>query len=235
MDSRLRYIAARQEDVVAAWQLRTIGWTWDRVRHHAARGGWRAVHRGVYVLTSSAITQRQLWVAAVLTAPKTYLSHGSAGACYGFYRFEGNYEVVTRPGQGGRRRHRRLLVYRSKTLASDITRQRGIPVTTAARVLVDLAPGLTHKRLGRAFRESIRLGHTSARCIGETVERHAGRAGTARLRVLRPVTRASRITARARTPRLSRSRSCTTLASRCHTSISRSAGRRPIWSGSKPV
>ena len=24
----------------------------------------------------------------MLTAPNTYLSHGSAGACYGFYRFE---------------------------------------------------------------------------------------------------------------------------------------------------
>src|SRR5437763_7089392 len=127
MDSQLRALAARQADVVATWQLRRAGWTRGKIRHHLASRGWRALHPGVYVLTSSPPSRRQLWFAAVLTAPGTVLSHGSAGACYGFYRFERAYEVVTRPGRGGRRRHASLLVFRSKTLGGEVTRRGGLP------------------------------------------------------------------------------------------------------------
>src|SRR4051794_11040644 len=103
MDSRLKALAARQADVVAAWQLYAAGWTWDKVLHHARHGGWRVIHRGVYALSSAPLRREQLWFAAVLTAPDSALSHGSGGACYGFHRFERGYEVITRPGQGGRR------------------------------------------------------------------------------------------------------------------------------------
>src|SRR2546423_7340305 len=116
MDSRLRFLAARHADVVTAWQLRDAGWSPKRVRHHAHSRGWHMVHPGVYLRTAAPPSPRQLWFAAVLTTRDSVLSHGSAGACYGFYRFERGYEVVTRPGQGGRRRHGALLVFRSKTL-----------------------------------------------------------------------------------------------------------------------
>ncbi len=109
------------------------------------------------------------------------LSHGSAGACFGFYRFDRGYEVVTRPGSSGRRRHGRLLVCRSTILDGNTTRYQGIPITTAARVLVDLAPGLDDTGLGRAFRESIRLKTTTTRRIVQTVHRHPRRPGTRRL------------------------------------------------------
>jgi hypothetical protein len=156
----------------------------EKIRHHLGGRGWRQLHSGVYLLTSSAPTRRQRWFGAVLTAPGTVLSHGSAGACYGFYRFERGYEVVTRPGQGGRGRYGGVLAFRSKRLEGDVTFHQRIPITTAARVLVDIAPGLNDKQLGRAFRESIRLKCTSARRVLETVERHQGRPGTPRLRAL---------------------------------------------------
>jgi uncharacterized protein DUF559 len=182
MHSHLRRLAARQADVVAAWQLRQLGWTEKKVRHHVQQYGWRVVHPGVYVLNSAPLERRQLWFAAALTAPGTVLSHGSAGACFGFYRFHRGYEVVTRLGQGGRRRQGRVLVLHSKVLGGEVTRHRGIPITTAPRVLVDLAPGLDRERLGRAFRESIRLNHTTARRVLATLNRHRGRAGTPLLR-----------------------------------------------------
>src|SRR3954469_10372789 len=105
MDPHLRSLAARQADVVAAWQLRAAGWTWAKVTHHAGQNGWRAIHPGVYVLNSAPLRREQLWFAAALTSPGTVLSHGSASACFGFHRFERGFEVVTRPGRGGRRRH----------------------------------------------------------------------------------------------------------------------------------
>src|SRR3954451_9095166 len=142
MDSRLRKLAARQADVVAAWQLCAAGWSRDMVAQHRRRRGWRGIHPGVYVLTSAPLRREQLWFAAVLRAPGSALSHGSAAACYGFHRFERGFEVVTRPGQGGRRRHGRLLVFRSKRLDDDLAMHRGLPIPTAARTLIDLAPGL---------------------------------------------------------------------------------------------
>ena len=60
----------------------------------------------------------------------------------------------------------------------------GIPITTAARVLIDLAPGLTDQRLGRAFRESVRLRTTTAHQIAQTVHVHRGQPGTPRLLAL---------------------------------------------------
>jgi very-short-patch-repair endonuclease len=184
MDSHLRKLASQQVDIVAAWQLRAAGWTWHKVKHHARDGGWRAIHPGVYVLTSAPLRREQLWFAAVLSAPGSALSHGSAAACYGFHRFERGFEVVTRPGQGGRRRHGRLLVFRSKRLDEDLAMHRRLPITTAARTLIDLAPGLDEKRLGRAFREAIRLKTTTVARVGECARRHEGRRGAARLDAL---------------------------------------------------
>jgi hypothetical protein len=172
MDSHLRELAAAQAEVVAVWQLRAAGWTPRRVAHHARRRGWRRVHTGVYVLTHAAPTRLQLWWAAALSGPGTVLSHGSGGACFGFYRFDRPYEVVTRPGQGGRRRCGRLLVFRSKCLEGEVTRHLGIPITTAARVLVDLSPNLDEKRVGRCLREAIRLKVTTATEVLGCVERH---------------------------------------------------------------
>ena len=181
MDPHLRKLASRQADIVAPWQLRAAGWSEEKVRHHGNRRGWTRVHAGVYVLTTAPLSRRQLWIAAVLSAPGSVLSHGSAGACYGFHRFERPYEVITRPGRGGRRRQGALLVFRSRTLQDDLNRHMGIPVTTAARALLDLAPGLDEQRLGRAFREAIRLKTTSAARVLECAQRQRGRPGSPQL------------------------------------------------------
>lgn len=182
MNDDLRFLASRQLDVVAAWQLMAVGWTRERVRHQAKRGGWRTIHRGVYLLTSAPARREQLWFAAALSAPGTWLTHGSASACWGFHRFERGFEVVTRRGSGGRKRLGSLLVCRSTRLDGDVTRHNGIPITTAARTLVDLSAGLDDKRLGRAFREAIRLKTTTAARVLECLDRHLARPGTPRLR-----------------------------------------------------
>src|SRR5436190_22649272 len=104
MDVRIRELAARQHDVVAAWQLVGLGLTRRTIQHRARRNGWRRVHVGVYVMTHAPLTRRQSWIAATLTSPDSVLSHASAGACRGFRPFEATVETITRPGSGGRRR-----------------------------------------------------------------------------------------------------------------------------------
>lgn len=183
MNAQLRDLAQRQDDLVASWQLRALDWTHNAIKHAAKRGHWRRVHRGVYALTQAPLTQHQRWLAATLTAPNTFLSHSSAGGCHGFREHRARFETVTRPGTGGPKRIGNLLVCRSTTLAGNTTTKDGIPITTAERTLIDLAPNLNDKDLKRAFREALRLGATTADRITSITSLNTPR-GTARLKAL---------------------------------------------------
>jgi hypothetical protein len=178
MDVRLRKLASGQDDVVAGWQLREAGWTRAMIEHHAHHRRWQVVHPGVYGLFQAPLGRRQRWIAAALSAPGTVLSHASAAACWGFREWQGSYETVTRPGSGGRRRMGTLLVARSSTLDGQMTHRDGIPIVTAARALIDLAPGLRAGQLGKGFREALRLKTTTANEISRSL---SGQRGTAPL------------------------------------------------------
>ena len=172
MDAHLRKLAAGQVEVVAAWQLIRAGWSEKRVWHHARSRGWRRIHSGVYVLSQAAPTQLQLWWAAALTTPTSYLSHGSGGACFGFHRFSKAFEVITRPGTGGRRGHKGLMVFRSKRLDGETTRHMGIPITIPERTLADITQGLSEKQTGRCLREAVRLRITTTKKVAKYAETH---------------------------------------------------------------
>jgi very-short-patch-repair endonuclease len=181
MNVRLRELAARQYDVVAAWQLVEAGWTRRMIDHRLTHHGWRVVHHGVYALNRAPPTQLQLWTAATLTAPSTVLSHGSAAACWGFRPWPGGFETVTRAGSGGPKRHGDVLVCRSTMLEGEVTRNHGILITTAPRTLIDLTGQLDTTAIGRAFREALRLGPATVEGLLSSLARHRGRRGIAPL------------------------------------------------------
>jgi very-short-patch-repair endonuclease len=178
MDVELRGLAARQADVVAAWQLLEAGLTRRMIDHRVQTRGWRVVHPGVYALANAPLTRRQLWIAATLTTPESVVSHASAGACWGIRPFSGGFETVTRPGSGGRRRMGGVLVFRSSTLEGDTTRHEGIAITTAERAVIDLAAHLSARATAKAFREALRLGRSTTQRMRLTLARHRGRRGT---------------------------------------------------------
>jgi hypothetical protein len=151
---------------------------------HVARHGWRTLHDGVYALNAAPLTRHQRWLAATLSTPETVLSHASAAACWGFRPFDGPYETVCRPGNGGRRQFGGLLVLRSRTLDGDTTERDGIPITTAPRTLIDLAPHLDARETGRALREAVRLKATTMTEVALALDRHRLRRGTTQLREL---------------------------------------------------
>lgn len=181
MDVQLRKLAAAQADVVAAWQLTRLGWTRKAIRHRAKQDGWRTVHSGVYALTQAPLTQVQLWMAAALTAPGTYLSHVSASTCWGFHIGGAAVQTVTRPGSGGRQRLGSVLVRRSAALDRQTTFCNGVPITTPVRTLIDISAGLPERAIGRAFREALRLNALTARELARGLIEHRGRRGTREL------------------------------------------------------
>ena len=60
MDVRLLKLAAKQRDLVAAWQLRRLGWTWAMIEQHACDQHWQRIHNGVYALSYSPLSREQL-------------------------------------------------------------------------------------------------------------------------------------------------------------------------------
>ena len=68
-----REFAARQRDLVAAWQLLRAGWTRAMVDHYVREHRWRAVHRGVYALSYSPLSREQRRMAATLKIGRAHV------------------------------------------------------------------------------------------------------------------------------------------------------------------
>jgi len=158
MKDVLRREAAMHGGVVSAWLLLRAGMTRDAVLHHTA--GLHQLHDGVWLTGDAPVTRRQLWWAAVLSAPGRVLAFASAGAAWEFRPWESAFEVVVQQGDGGPRRFGPLLVCRAKYI--DATTLNGLPITTPERTIADLWPRLASEREQRKMlREALRLKRTT--------------------------------------------------------------------------
>ncbi len=144
LDRRIGNLAARQHGVVARSQLADLGLSRGSIQTRMRRGWLRPVHRGVYAVGHHRITERGRWMAAVLAGgadprqPRAVaLSHWSAAALHGLMpRDRGTPEITAttaRPSRSG------LRVHRTSSLDGSMTTRDGIPCTTVARTLIDIA------------------------------------------------------------------------------------------------
>lgn len=100
------------------------------------------------------------WMAAVLAlGDGAVLSHGSAAAHWALLRPLRGPVDVSVPTRGGRRRRAGIRVHRRPGLAAgDVTRHKGIPVTTPARTVADLSGAVPPRLARRARRQAEMLG-----------------------------------------------------------------------------
>jgi very-short-patch-repair endonuclease len=133
-------------------QLIELGMSEQGIRTRLGTGRLIRVYAGVYAVGHVPDAPVARAAAAVLACgPGAALSHGSAAALWGFRK--GWPIEVTAPS-----RHRRpgIKAHRSAGLMRhDVTRHLGIPVTTPARTLLDVAATLTDKALTRAVNEAL--------------------------------------------------------------------------------
>jgi hypothetical protein len=163
-------------------QLRELGLSESMITRRVAAGRLTAVEEGVFAIAP--VLEHDdwgRWMGATLTAPRTALSHVSAAAAFGFWSLPRPFETVTRSGSGGPRRHAGLLVYRSTVLSEDVAELRGIPITSVARTVLDLARGVSDAALARCVREAIRLGLVTLAALADTFRRYPNRRGSRRL------------------------------------------------------
>lgn len=163
-------MAGLQHGVVSVEQMRSAGVSDRMVERALAAGRVYRIHRCVYAIGHLPVTREARWMAAVLACgPDAVLSHRSAAALWGVREGEGRTDVAIAPGSG--RRHPGLAIHRCLLHPDDRTQQRGIPVTSPARTLVDLTRAVGRHELERAVREAEYLRLLDPRAMAEALER----------------------------------------------------------------
>lgn len=155
------------------------------IQHRVATGQLHLVHPGVYAVGHTRLSGRGLLIAAVLTCGDgAVVSHRSAASHWGLApSASGLVDVLTvgdgRQDRPGIRRHWVRALHPHDRAEVD-----GIPVTSVARTLLDLAEAVRSRQLERAVEEAERLRLFDLRAIEELCSRSHGRHGLKPLRAV---------------------------------------------------
>jgi predicted transcriptional regulator of viral defense system len=184
-ETRLDWVAAvdlgkRQHGVISLSQLIDYGFTPAGVRRLVAKKKLHRIHQGVYALGPASLSPLGNRMAAVLACgPGSLLAGRSAGAHLGLIANSSPVIDVMTPRQV-RRRGIRAHALPALTASDRIVRD-GIPCTSVARTLLDLAatgPAVVRPALEQAEA----LGEFDLGALTDVLERNAGHRGARRLR-----------------------------------------------------
>jgi hypothetical protein len=184
-DRAIARVAGRQHGVVSHDQLVAIGLSRQVIERRLAAGRLHLLHRGVYAVGHRALdVDARRWAAVLALGDEAYLSHHTAGDAFQFRPTSSGTIHVTVRGRAGRRRRRGIQVHRPHMLADDeVTTLRGLPITTPARTLLDLAAaGLRDRPLEAALDEAERRKLVDFAELHALLARYPKRPGTRPLR-----------------------------------------------------
>jgi hypothetical protein len=175
-------LAARAWGVLSIDELRACGLSHDAVGVRARNGRLHRRYRGVYAVGHAGLTLQGRFLAAVKACGAgALLSHFAAAALYGLVRWDGR-EIDVTVGGIARRVHAGVRVHRTRFLGpADAASHEGVPVTSPARSLLDLASVLDQRSLRRAVRQALSLQLVSMRELVEVMDRLGSRRGTRKL------------------------------------------------------
>jgi very-short-patch-repair endonuclease len=186
IDRQVLRLAEAQHGVVARRQLLALGVSADTIVHRRRAGRLVALHRGVYALGHRALRPEGRWMAAALAVgPTAVLSHRSAAALWGLRDGAPARVEVAVPSSAGRRARDGILVRRIPDLTPwQVTRTAGVPVTSVARTLLDLAAVVDAAILRRAVERAEHLELFDLVQVRRLLDAHPRRPGARALRSL---------------------------------------------------
>ena len=118
------------------------------------RGTLHPIHRGVYAVGHTRLTKEGRYMAAVLACGEAAVLRGrTAAAHWGIRRHSGRIEINT-PGRPRARKDNAFVASSWKLDPDETTTHEGIPTTTVARTLMDLAATDRRVQLEKAIREA---------------------------------------------------------------------------------
>ncbi len=166
--------------MVSGAQLRALGFSKYAVRRRVERKRLLRLHTCVFAVGHLGLTVDSRRMAAVLACGRgALLSYRAAGALQALLPSSPRFDVTT-PGEG--RSRDGIVVHRSRCLHDeDRDAVRGIPVTSVARTIVDLAEVLDETRLVQAVKEAEIRRSFDLNAIERVLARANGRAGRHRL------------------------------------------------------
>jgi very-short-patch-repair endonuclease len=177
----LAELASRQHGVVSRAQLLQLGFSREAIRRRVAAQQLHRLHPGVYAVGHWALTMASHDLAAVFACgPQALLSHRAAGRRLGLLRSGAGHVEVTAPRSRGPKPG--IVVHRSRLIhPDDRTTVDGIPTTSVARTLVDLADVLNDSLLVAAVNEAEVQRRFDLNKLEATLDRLPGRTGRHRL------------------------------------------------------
>lgn len=166
-------------------QLEALGFGGSAVRKRTEAGRLHRVHAGVYAVGHSLLTREGMFMAAVLACGEgAVLSHRSAADLWKLREDRRTRVDVTAPGRRGRS-PKGIDAHRHGSLAGiDWTWVDGVPCTTVARTLLDLAAVLPLWELRKAVAEAEVRRLLDKAALRKLIKRSRGRRGVARLRMV---------------------------------------------------
>jgi Transcriptional regulator, AbiEi antitoxin len=168
-------VAGRQYGLITTSQLLAAGLKRASISQRVRAGRLHPLYRGVYAAGHNRLSQEGRWMAAVLAAGKgAVLSHESAAKHWRLWR--GRVQGIDVLTPGNRRARKGVRVHRARALdRRDVTIHRGIPITTPARTLVDLASVLTRYQLANVIHEAAFRNLFDTGAVREAMVRATGR------------------------------------------------------------
>ncbi len=166
-------------------ELTACGLSRDAVCLRARRGHLHRRHRGVYAVGHDNLTLEGRFLAAVKACETgALLSHFAGAAHWEMVEWDGRHPEVTIRDTTPRS-HPGIRVHRTLYLdPRDVRRHRGIPVTSPARTLLDLASVVSYGVLRAATSRALSLRLVAIPNVIETLDRLGPREGSANMRRL---------------------------------------------------
>ena len=194
-DRAVAWIAGRQLGVIATWQLEAIAVGHSTITRRVRRGRLHRLYRGAFLVGHSIEVPGARELAAVLaTGEAALVSHRSAASLWGLATPDPtrvHVSVVARhckPRDG-------LFVHRlAKLDPRDCAARNGIPTTSPARTLVDLAASATPQELERAAAEARARGLLDDPRLSDALTRAGKRTGVGAVRAILGQTGSPRLT-----------------------------------------
>ncbi len=172
VDEAVHEIAATQHGCVHSAQIAAAGGDRALIRRRVRAGRWTRLHPDVVHLPGRPVSwTTAIWAAHLQFGAESVVSHESAAELHGI---EGTLRgvlslIVPRPH---RHESAKVRIHRLTDLRPDhVVRKDGLPVTTPARTILDLAGQLSRPRLLHVVQCAVIDRHTTLPTIGATLAR----------------------------------------------------------------
>ena len=168
--------AEAQAGYFTAAQARQAGFSHALLSYHVRVGLFERICPGIYRLKRfPSSTHEDLFVAWLRAGENAVISHDSALALYDLSDLLPSEIHLTVPRTASRR-HPGLRLHTNRLEPGDVTTYAGLPVTTVARTISDLAAsGLSEEVIWQAVQEALRRGLTTQEQLHAMASRRGSR------------------------------------------------------------